>query len=34
LHFLRPYQLDFVIPGIAPSCASSRRQIRQTPKRR
>src|SRR5262245_4503515 len=25
------YQLDFVMPGIAPWCASSRRQIRHTP---
>ena len=25
------YQLDFVMPGIAPWCASSRRQIRQRP---
>ena len=25
------YQLDFVIPGTAPWCASSRRQMRQSP---
>src|SRR5215218_960836 len=28
---LENYQLDFVRPGMYPSCASSRRQIRQTP---
>src|SRR5215211_972765 len=28
------YQLAFVMPGIAPSCASSRRQIRHRPNRR
>jgi hypothetical protein len=25
------YQLDFVIPGMYPLCANSRRQIRQSP---
>jgi hypothetical protein len=29
--FETSYQLDFVIPGTAPWCASSRRQIRQRP---
>jgi hypothetical protein len=28
---MRRYQLDFVIPGMNPSWASSRRQIRHTP---
>ena len=26
-----PYQLAFVTPGISPACASSRRQMRQSP---
>src|SRR4051794_1207722 len=30
-HCFVSYQLDFVMPGIAPWCASSRRQIRQRP---
>src|SRR5262245_60012928 len=30
-HLQTSYQLDFVIPGTAPWCASSRRQIRQRP---
>ena len=30
-HVRSSYQLDFVIPGTAPWCASSRRQIRHTP---
>src|SRR5215210_2552954 len=31
LHLARSYQLDFVMPGICPLCASSRRQIRHKP---
>jgi hypothetical protein len=30
-HLSSSYQLDFVMPGIEPSCASSRRQILQRP---